>query len=170
MFKLNHLTADADKFYAYLSDRFDEIKAALNDDKEFTYDAISLKRFGSKIWIDATQISDIRKVQRQVEIFEVDCNDVDLYSSLFDFHHVEFNAAKILRIADLFEQGIITTENVVFVVVGDTSKEPYSVDYFVRGIFTDLTLAFAHVDKAFRSIIATKLDTDEAFYVGGYTE
>ena len=170
MFKLNHLTADADKFYAYLSDRFDEIKAALNDDKEFTYDAISLERSESKIWIEAMQISDIRKVQRQVELFEVDCNDVDLYSSLFDIHNVKFNDAKILRIADLFEQGIITTENVVFVVVGDTSTEPYSVDYFVRGIFTDLTLAFRHVDKAFRSIIATKLDADEAFYVGGYTE
>lgn len=170
MFKLNHLTADTDKFYAYLSNRFDEIKAALNEDKEFTYDVVSLKRFGSKIWIEAMQISDIRKVNRQIKIFEVDCNDVDLYSSLFDIHNVKFNDAKIFRIADLFEQGIITTENVVFVVVGDTSTEPYAVDYFVRGIFTDLTLAFRHVDKAFRSIIATKLDADEAFYVGGYTE
>lgn len=170
MFKLNHLTADADKFYAYLSNRFDEIKAALNDDKYFDYSFLSLKRFESQIWIEATQTSDIRKVNRQIKIFEVDCNDVDLYSSLFDMHHVEFNAAKILRLADLFEQGIIITENVVFVVVGDTSDEPYSVDYFVRDIFTDLTLAFRHVDKAFRSIIATRLDADEAFYVGGYTE
>ena len=170
MSKLNHLTADADKFYAYLSDRMTDIEEQLKSDKYFDYSNLSLERLESRIWIEATQTSDIRKVNRRIEIFEVDCDDVDLYSSLFDLHHVEFDAAKIFRIADLFEQGIITTENVVFVVVGDTSTEPYAVDYFVRGIFTDLTLAFRHVDKSFRSIIATKLDADEAFYVGGYTE
>lgn len=49
MFKLNHLTADADKFYAYLSDRMSSIEEQLKSDKYFDYSNLSLERLESQI-------------------------------------------------------------------------------------------------------------------------
>ena len=54
MFKLNHLIADADKFYAYLSDRMSSIEEQLKSDKYFDYSNLLLERLESRIWIEAT--------------------------------------------------------------------------------------------------------------------
>lgn len=49
MFKLNHLTADVDKFYAYLSDQMTDLEEQLKSDKYFDYSSLSLERLESRI-------------------------------------------------------------------------------------------------------------------------
>lgn len=76
----------------------------------------------------------------------------------------------LVDLFELFKQGIIEDENVAFVVFGDVSEEPYSVEYFVKGIFTDLDRAVSQLDVAFDDIVTTKLDEVNDFYIGGYME
>lgn len=87
-----------------------------------------------------------------------------------DIRNVEYHDFVLFDLFELFKQGIIEDENVVFVVFGDVSEELYSVEYVVKGIFTDLDRALLNIDDSFDHIVATKLDEVNDFYVGGYTE
>ncbi len=172
MFTINRLKVNVDKFYDYLNDQMIEIEAQFKEDQNYEFSNLSLDRDGSKILMTVTQSSKSKRGRsnRTVEVLEVDCDKFDLSSSLFDTRVVEFYSHKIFDLVDLFEQDMIEDENVVFVVLGDVSEEMYSVDYYVKGIFTDIDRAFSYVDDAFNSIVATKLDAANDFYVGGYME
>ena len=171
MFKINHLNANADKLYDYLINRIEEINDAIKDHKDRTIESLSLKLDGSRI----TVIEHSSKTRRNdsgrtFDILDIDCEKLDLFSSFQCIRNVMHHDFVLVNLFELFEQGIIEDENVVFIVFGDVSEEPYSVEYFVRGIFTDLDLAVSQLDVAFDDIVATKLDEANDFYIGGYME
>ena len=172
MLQINNLRVNADKFYDYLDDRLFEIEKRLNEDRNSEFSNLSLDRDGSKISMTVTQSSKIKRTfsSRTDEILDVDCKKFDLSSYLNDQTNVRFYGHQIFDLTDLFKQDVIEDENVVFVVLGDVSEEPYSVEYYVKGIFTDIDRAFEHVNETFDSIVATKLDAANDFYVGGYME
>ena len=171
MFKINNLKANADKLYSYLSDRIEKINESLKDRKELTFERMSLERDGSRITIlEHSSKTRPHRSGRTFEIFDIDCKKLDLYSSFMDIRNVEYHGFVLFDLFELFKQGIIEDENVVFVVFGDVSEELYSVEYFVKGIFTDLDRALNNIDDSFDYIVATKLDEVNDFYVGGYTE
>lgn len=171
MFKINNIKANADKLYSYLSDRIEKINESLKDRKELTFDRISLERDGSRITIlEHSSKTRPNSSGRTFEIFDIDCKKLDLYSSFMDIRNVKYHDFVLFDLFELFKQGIIDDENVVFVVFGDVSTELYSVEYFVKGIFTDLDRALSNIDDSFDHIVATKLDEVNDFYVGGYTE
>lgn len=172
MFKINNLHINADKFYDYLDDRLVEIEKRLKEDKDYEFSNLMLNQSESRISITVNQSSKIKRAvsNRTVEIFDVDCDQFDLFSYLNDQTNVRFYGHQIFDLTDLFKLGIIEDENVVFVVFGDVSEEPYSVEYFVKGIFTDLDRAVSQLEVAFDDIVATKLDEDNDFYIGGYME
>lgn len=172
MFTINRLRVNADKFYDYLDNRMIEIEAQFKEDQNYEFSNLSLDRDGSKILMTVTQSSKSGRGRsnQTVEVLEVDCDKFDLSSSLFNTKDVEFCSHKIFDLKDLFKLDMIKDKNVVFVVLGDVSEEMYSVDYYVKGIFTDIDRAFRYVNDAFNSIVATKLDEANDFYVGGYME
>lgn len=172
MFKINNLHINADKFYDYLDDRLVEIEKRLKEDKDYEFSNLTLNQSESRISITVNQSSKIKRAvsNRTVEIFDVNCDQFDLSSYLNNQTNVRFYGHQIFDLTDLFKLGIIEDENVVFVVFGDVSEEPYSVEYFVKGIFTDLDRAVSQLDVAFDDIVATKLDEDNDFYIGGYME
>lgn len=172
MFKINNLHINADKFYDYLDDRLVEIEKRLKEDKDYEFSNLMLNQSESRISITVNQSSKIKRAvsNRTVEIFDVDCDQFDLFSYLNDQTNVRFYGHQIFDLTDLFKLGIIEDENVVFVVFGDVSEEPYSVEYFVKGIFTDLDQALSHFDETFDEIVATNLDEVNDFYIGGYME
>lgn len=172
MFKINNLHINADKFYDYLDDRLVEIEKRLKEDKDYEFSNLTLNQSESRISITVNQSSKIKRAvsNRTVEIFDVNCDQFDLSSYLNDQMNVRFYGHQIFDLTDLFKQVIIEDENVVFVVFGDVSEEPYSVEYFVKGIFTDLDRALENMDDYFDYIVATKLDEVNEFYVGGYME
>lgn len=171
MFKINNLKANADKLYFYLSDRIEKINESLKDRQDFTFDNFSLERDGSRITIlEHSSKTRPNSSGRTFEIFDIDCKKLDLYSSFKDIRNVEYHDFVLFDLFELFKQGIIEDKNVVFVVFGDVSEEPYSVEYFVKGIFTDLDRALENMDDYFDYIVATNLDEVNDFYIGGYME
>lgn len=171
MFKINNLKVNADKLYSYLNDRIEKINESLKDRKDFTFDNFSLERDGSRITI----LEHSSKTRpdcsgRTFEIFDIDCEKLDLYSSFMDIRNVEYHDFVLFDLFEIFKLKIIEDENVVFVVFGDVSIDLHSVEYFVKGIFTDLDRALANMDDSFDYIVATKLDEVNDFYIGGYTE
>lgn len=172
MFQINNLLVNADKFYDYLDDRLFEIEKRLKEDKDYEFSNLKLSQSGSRISMTVTQSSKIKRAfsSRTDEILDVDCEKFDLSSYLNDQTNVRFYGHQIFDLTDLFKQDMIEDENVVFVVHGDASEDLYSVEYYVKGIFTDIDLAFRHVNDTFDSIVATKLDAANDFYVGGYME
>lgn len=171
MFKINNLKANTDELYSYLNDRIDVINESLKDRNDLTFKRLSLDRDSSKIMIlehsSKTQHDSPRKT---LKIVKVDCNELDLNSSFMNIRNVEYHDFVLFDLFELFKQGIIEDENVVFVVFGDVSTEMYSVEYFVKGIFTDLDRALDSMDDSFDYIVATKLDEVNDFYIGGYME
>lgn len=172
MFQINNLRVNVDKFYDYLDDRLFEIEKRLKEDKDYEFSNLKLSQSGSRISMTVTQSSKIKRSfsSRTDEILDVDCEKFDLSSDLNDQTNVRFYGHQIFDLTDLFEHDMIEDENVVFVVHGDASKDLYSVEYYVKGIFTDLDRAFSHVDETFDDIVATKLDAANDFYIGGYME
>ena len=171
MFKINNLKANADKLYSYLNDRIEVINESLKDRKDFTFDNFSLERDGSRLKILEHSSKTRRNCSgRTFEIFDLDCKRLDLYSSFMGIRNVEYHDFVLFDLFELFKQGIIEDENVVFVVFGDVSREMYSVEYYVKGIFTDLDRALANMNDSFDYIVATRLDEVNDFYIGGYTE
>lgn len=171
MFKINNLKANADKLYSYLNDRIEKINESLKDRKELTFERMSLERDGSRITIlEHSSKARPNSSGRTFELFDLDCEKLDLTSSFQSIRNVKHCDFVIFDLSELFKQGIIEDENVVFVVFGDVSEELYSVEYFVKGIFTDLDRALNNIDDSFDYIVATKLDKVNDFYIGGYTE
>ena len=171
MFKINNIKANADKLYSYLSDRIEKINESLKDRKELTFERMSLERDGSRITIlEHSSKTRPHRSGRTFELFDLDCEKLDLTSSFQSIRNVTHCDFVIFDLSELFKRGIIEDENVVFVVFGDVSTELYSVEYFVKGIFTDLDRALANIDDSFDYIVATKLDEVNDFYIGGYTE
>lgn len=170
MFKINNLKADADKLYDYLSNRIDAINESLKDRNDLTFERLSLDRDGSRITILEHSSKMRNGSGRTFELYDLDCKKLDLYSSFRDFRNVEHHGLVLFDLFNLFKLGIIEDENVIFVVFGDVSREMYSVEYFVKGIFTDLDRALANMNDSFDYIVATKLDEVNDFYIGGYTE
>lgn len=171
MFKINHIKANADKLYSYLSDRIKKINESLKDRQDLTIESLSLEREGSRITVlEHSSKSRRGSSGRTFEIFDIDCEKLDLSSSFQCIRNVMHHDFVLFDLFELFKQGIIEDENVVFVVLGDVSTELYSVEYFVKGIFTDLDRALLNIDDSFDHIVATKLDEVNDFYVGGYTE
>lgn len=171
MFKINNIKANADKLYSYLSDRIEKINESLKDREDLAIERFSLERNGSRITLlERSSKSRRNGSGRTLEVLDLDCKKLDLYSSFMDIRNVEYHDFVLFDLFELFKQGIIEDENVVFVVFGDVSTELYSVEYFVKGIFTDLDRALLNIDDSFDHIVATKLDEVNDFYVGGYTE
>lgn len=171
MFKINNIKANTDKLYSYLSDRIEKINESLKDRQELTFDSLSLDRDGSRITIlEHSSKTRPHRSGRTFELFDLDCEKLDLTSSFQSIRNVTHCDFVIFDLSELFKRGIIEDENVVFVVFGDVSTELYSVEYFVKGIFTDLDRALANIDDSFDYIVATKLDEVNDFYIGGYTE
>lgn len=171
MFQINNLRVNADKFYDYLDDRISQINREIQDRQNLTFSHLSLDRDGSKITIlEHSSKSRRDSSGRTFEILEVDCEKLDLFSSFLDIRNVAYHDLALFDLTELFKQDMIEDENVVFVVLSDVSEEPYSVEYYVKGIFTDIDRAFEHVNETFDSIVATKLDAANDFYVGGYME
>lgn len=171
MFKINNLNANADKLHNYLRDRIEEINASIKDHKDRTIESLSLKRDGSRITVLEHSSKTRRNGSgRTFDILDIDCEKLDLSSSFQCIRNVMHHDFVLVDLFELFEQGIIEDENVAFVVFGDVSEEPYSVEYFVKGIFTDLDRAVSQLDVAFDDIVATKLDEVNDFYIGGYME
>ena len=171
MFKINHLRADADKLCDYLTSKIEEINDSIKDQKDRTFDKLSLDRDGSRITVLEHSSKTRRNGSgRTFELFDFDCEKLDLYSSFQCVQNVMHHDFVLVNLFELFEQGIIEDENVVFVVFGDVSEEPYSVEYFVKGIFTDLDQAVSQLDAEFDDIVATRLDEVNDFYIGGYME
>lgn len=172
MFQINNLRVNADKFYDYLDDRLFEIEKRLKEDKDCEFSNLTLNQSESRISMTVAQSSKIKRKfsSRTDEILDVDCEKFDLSSYLNDQTNVRFYGHQIFDLTDLFKKDMIEDENVVFVILGDVSEEPYSVEYYIKGIFTDIDRAFEHVNDTFDSIVATKLDAANDFYVGGYME
>ena len=171
MFKINNLKANADKLYSYLNNRIEEINASIKDHEDLTIESLSLERDGSRITV-LEHSSETRRNSsgRTFDLLDIDCEKLDLFSSFQCIRNVMHHNFVLIDLFDLFEQVIIEDKNVVFVVFGDVSEELYSVEYFVKGIFTDLDRALENMDDSFDYIVATKLDEDNDFYIGGYME
>ena len=171
MFQINNLRVNADKFYDYLDDRLSQINSEIRDRQNLTFSHLSLVRDRSKITIlEHSSKSRPDSSSRTFEILEVDCEKLDLFSSFLDIRNVAYHDLALFDLTELFKRDMIEDENVVFVMHGDVSEEPYSVEYYVKGIFTDIDRAFEHVNDTFDSIVATRLDAANDFYVGGYME
>lgn len=171
MFKINNLKANADKLHNYLNNRIEEINASIKDHKNRTIESLSLKRDRSRITVLEHSSKTRRNSSgRTFEVLDIDCEKLNLFSSFQCIRNVMHHDFVLVDLFDLFKQRIIEDENVVFVVFGDVSEEPYSVEYFVKGIFTDLDQALENMDDSFDYIVATKLDEDNDFYIGGYME
>ena len=170
MFSINNLKVNADKFYDYLNDRLPEIEESLKRDQYSEFSNLSLDRDGSNISMTVDQRRISNNSIETVKVLEVDCQSFELSSSFFSKLDYKFEDHQIFNLLDLFEQNLVEDENVVFVVFGDLSTEMYCVEYHVRGIFTDVDLAFENVDDFFDSVTATKLNEVNHFYIGGYVE
>ena len=170
MLSFTGVRINQNNLYEYLVSHKEEIEAALKAAQRDRIQSIDeIRKDRHKVLVKATHL-DKDGNPKQINILSINCQATDIYSEIFYEERVFPGRYIVLNVQALFEFNIIDTKGLVYALHADTSKESWSVDYTLFGVFSDFKAASKIASEKQSSISAFYMDEKTSIYIGGYSE
>ena len=170
MLSFTGVRLNQNNLYEYLKSHREEIEKSLKAEQRDRIQSVDeIRKDGHKVLVTATQ-SDRNGNPKQINILSINCQATDIYSEIYSEERVFLDRYIVLNVQELFKFNIIDTKGLVYALHADTSRESWSVDYTLFGVFSDFKTASKIASEKQSSISAFYMDEKTSIYIGGYSE